>query len=131
MPNKTKVLKELQIPRKYFFDFLRGHFDGDGTCYGFRDRRYKNSFMFYLSFSSGSLSHLEWLRNRINRYLKIEGSIGRISAGVWKLSYPKGKTKKLMSKMYYKKNLPCLRRKYKKLGMLLKIEKKILSSQIN
>ena len=31
MPNKSKRIKSLKIPDKLFFDFLRGHMDGDGT----------------------------------------------------------------------------------------------------
>lgn len=31
MPAKTKIISKIKIPKKYFFDFLRGHFDGDGT----------------------------------------------------------------------------------------------------
>lgn len=34
-PNKTKTLGELKIPDRFLFDFLRGHFDGDGTCYSY------------------------------------------------------------------------------------------------
>jgi len=30
MPNKTKIIGALRIPNQYFFDFLRGHLDGDG-----------------------------------------------------------------------------------------------------
>ncbi len=33
MPNKTKIMKEIVVPKKYFRDFLRGHFDGDGSVY--------------------------------------------------------------------------------------------------
>src|SRR3989344_1036593 len=41
MPNKSKILGEIKIPDKYFFDFLRGHFDGDGTFYSYWDPRWK------------------------------------------------------------------------------------------
>ena len=37
MPAKTKIMSRLKIPNKYFFDFLRGHFDGDGTFYSYID----------------------------------------------------------------------------------------------
>jgi len=66
IPNKTKTIGELKIPDKYFFDFLRGHFDGDGTCYSYWDPRWKSSFMFYVAFTSGSLKHLEWLKKQVN-----------------------------------------------------------------
>lgn len=121
--NKSKSIKGLKISKKYFFDFLRGHFDGDGTCYSYWDSRWKSSFMFYLCFVSGSLDHLEWLKNEINLYLGIKGCISRTGKEVWKLSYPKTKSKILIRKMYHKKNLPCLERKYKKLNRLLEIDK--------
>ena len=34
-PRKSKPLGEINIPNIYFFDFLRGHFDGDGTFYSY------------------------------------------------------------------------------------------------
>ena len=50
-PVKSKTIKKIKIPKKYFFDYLRGCFDGDGSVYSYWDKRYKSSFMFYLSFS--------------------------------------------------------------------------------
>ncbi len=35
MRNKTKVIHKVYIPHRYFFDFLRGHFDGDGSFYSY------------------------------------------------------------------------------------------------
>src|SRR3989344_5404579 len=52
MPNKSKTMGRIQIPDAYFFDFLRGHFDGDGTFYSYWDPRWKSSFMFYTVFIS-------------------------------------------------------------------------------
>ena len=122
-PNKTKTIKELKIPNKHFFDFLRGHFDGDGTCYSYWDPRWKSSFMFYTAFISGRLEHLEWLKSRINYFLGITGNISKLSRAVWKLSYPKEKSKILIARMYYKENLPCLKRKYRKLSRILEVDK--------
>ncbi len=34
-PNKAKTIGKLRIPNKYFFDFLRGVFDSDGSCNGY------------------------------------------------------------------------------------------------
>jgi len=65
MPAKSKILKQMRIPNKYFFDFLRGHFDGDGTFYSYWDKRWKSSFMFYLSFASASLAHLVWCASKL------------------------------------------------------------------
>lgn len=122
-PNKSKTIEKLEIPDKYFFDFLRGCFDGDGCFYSYWDRRWESSFMFYTTFSSGSLVHLKWLRSRIKKYLKIKGylSVGR---RVWQLRYAKKESKILISKIYYREKLPCLKRKYKKLKTILNIDDK-------
>jgi hypothetical protein len=69
--------------------------------------------MFYTSFNSKSLSFLKWLRDKLKKFLKIKGHI-TLSRKVWSLKYAKKESKKLVSRMYYKQNLPCLIRKYKK-----------------
>ncbi len=51
-PKKSLTLGKLSIPDEYFFDFLRGCFDGDGCSYSYWDPRWKSSFMFYISFTS-------------------------------------------------------------------------------
>src|SRR3989338_8341238 len=38
--NKTKTIGVVNIPDEYFFDFLRGHFDGDGCTYSYWDPRW-------------------------------------------------------------------------------------------
>src|SRR3989344_5929092 len=47
-PAKSKTMAHLAIPKKYFFDFLRGCFDGDGCFYSYWDPRWHSSFMYYL-----------------------------------------------------------------------------------
>lgn len=117
-PNKTKTIGRLKIPKKYFFDFLRGHFDGDGSCYGYWDRRWKNSFVFYIYFHSASVLSIKWLRQNLKNLLGVWGSFS-FTSGEWRIKYAKGESRLIFSKMYYKENLPCLRRKYKKLKALL------------
>ena len=50
-PGKSRTISTLKIPDKYYKDFLRGLFDGDGTTYGYYDKRWKNSFMYYIGFT--------------------------------------------------------------------------------
>ena len=121
MPNKSKILKNLKIPNKYFFDFLRGHFDGDGYCYGYWDKRWKSSFMFYVGFISASQNHVLWLRDQIKKNLHIEG---HLTGGnrITQLKYAKKQARMIISKIYYQKNLPLLSRKYEKLEEILKID---------
>jgi hypothetical protein len=64
-PKKSLTIGALQIPDKYFFDFLRGSFDGDGCFYSYFDPRWKHSFMYYLTFCSASHAHVLWLRASI------------------------------------------------------------------
>lgn len=36
IPRKTARLQPMRVPKKYFADFVRGYFDGDGTVYMYR-----------------------------------------------------------------------------------------------
>ncbi len=128
-PNKSRTLKEIKIPNKYFFDFLRGHFDGDGSCYSYWDKRWKNSFMFYIKFTSASKEHILWLRSKINKLSGIKGSLDELKKDnrkpIYQLKYAKRESIILFSKMYYKDDLPCLTRKHNKIEKILETEKKI------
>src|SRR5262249_26952854 len=62
MPNKSRIIGEVKVPDKYFFDFLRGSFDGDGCTYSYWDKRWKSSFMFYTTFVSASETHILWIQ---------------------------------------------------------------------
>lgn len=123
MPKKSKIMGSISIPDNYFFDFLRGHFDGDGSCYSYWDKRWHSSFMFYISFLSASQKHIIWLKNNIEKLTKVKGYLSKIqNDGVYQLKYAKGDSKILICKMYYQKNLPHLNRKYKKLNKILEID---------
>ncbi len=87
-PHKSKTLGGLKIPDKYFFDFLRGHFDGDGSCYSYWDKRWHSSFMFYMTFYSASRKHILWLQRKIKILINnaivfyLVGSLLKISLNV-------------------------------------------------
>ena len=124
-PRKSKTMSSINIPNKYFSDFLRGHFDGDGSCYSYWDKRWHSSFMFYINFVSASEKHVIWLRHKIDELLKVKGHIDTIKRnGVYQLRYAKKDSRILISKMYHQKNLPHLNRKYKKLNKILEIDNK-------
>lgn len=76
-PNKSLTLGALSIPDEYFFDFLRGSFDGDGSFYSYYDLRWRSSFMYYLNFTSASPPHIRWLRSSLERLLKVKGHVSR------------------------------------------------------
>ena len=124
-PHKSKTISALKIPNKYFFDFLRGHFDGDGSCFSFWDKRWLNSFMFYTYFISSSVSHLKWLHSRIESLAKVRGSIREYTKGTWRMQYAKRSSQILWKKMYYKKDIPCLLRKRRKIENILKIQAQV------
>lgn len=115
---KTKTLGSLDIPSKYFFDFLRGHLDGDGCFYSYWDKRYKNSYMFYIVCTSTSKKHVDWIQKEIYKVLKIKGHRTRGKYdGVYNLKFAKNDSLKLIKSVYYNTEVTCLSRKR------LKIEK--------
>lgn len=111
--NKSLTIGQLNIPEDYFFDFLRGEWDGDGTITCTKDVRWKNSFAVSLGFASGSKAFLIWLQSKINKKL---GTTGHIHQGqrVLQLRYARKDSKKIFDAMFYKKGLPHLRRKFAK-----------------
>lgn len=121
--NKSKTLGAIGVPDKYFFDFLRGSFDGDGCFYSYWDPRWRSSFMFYTEFISASLKHITWLQKEIEVRLGISGHITRGgSRTCYQLKYAKNESLKLLKKIYYKKNLPTLERKRVKVYNALVID---------
>lgn len=122
MPNKSKIIKKIKIPSKYFFDFLRGHLDGDGTFYSYWDPRWRSSFMFYTDFISASKEHINWLRKEIFKRLKIKGHITKGSKKIcYQLKYAKKESLKLLRKVYYSSQIICLTRKRLKIERALSI----------
>lgn len=121
-PGKSKTLTELKVPDMYFFDFLRGHFDGDGCFYSYFDKRWRSSFMFYTEFVSASEKHIKWLREKLLRFLKIKGHITKnVNKICYQLKYAKSESLKLLSKMYYDNEVICLSRKKLKIQRALTI----------
>ena len=119
MPKKSKIIGDLKIPRKYFFDFLRGLFDGDGCFYSYWDKRWRSSFIFYLSFCSASKKFLEWLQKMLFEYLEVRGDL-KIRANIGDLIFAKKEGLKIIKKMYYSRDVKCLARKKIKIKKALK-----------
>ena len=122
---KSKTIGKIEIPDKYFFDFLRGCFDGDGTFYSYWDPRWRSSHMFYLEFISASKNHINWLRAELKRKLDVFGHITKDSKGAtYQLKYAKKEALEIIKKMYYNRHAICLSRKRIKIEKALAIEKK-------
>ena len=122
---KSKTIGRVLIPKKYFFDFLRGCLDGDGCFYSYWDPRWRSSYMFYLEFASASLKHLIWLQREINKIIFVKGHItGRKKNDFFQLKYAKKEAVEIIKKMYYDKKVICLSHKRLKIEKALKINQK-------
>lgn len=113
-PRKTFTLGDVDIPDKYFADFLRGEFDGDGCSTAYWDTRWKSSVCLYVSFASGRTGYLKWLNTTISRLFDIRGIIGKASR-TCTLTFSKTKARILCDAMYYQCGVSCLKRKKEKL----------------
>lgn len=125
-PAKSLTIKQVTVPDKYFFDFVRGCFDGDGCSYSYWDPRWKSSFMFYVGFASGSVTFIHWLQSIIAKLSNLNGHISthRKKGGknnYYQLRYSKYEAMKLARLMYRNKDSIKLTRKYLKIMKSLDI----------
>jgi len=122
MPCKSKVLKELKIPEEYFFGFLRGCFDGDGSSYSYRDPRWKSSFMFYISIASASPVFIHWVKSQVTMFTAAKGHITKDKNGsTYQLKYAKADSLRVLRRLYCRKDIACLLRKKLKIMETLAI----------
>ena len=128
-PAKSKTLGVLKIPRQYFFDFLRGVFDGDGSIFAYWDPRWHSSYMFYTQFSSASFDFLQWLESKV---FKLTNHRGKIKPGnrALQLSYAKRGSMVLLERMYYNEKPICLKRKKDKVDKILQINNRHNNAQM-
>jgi len=113
MPNKTWLLRSLKVPNKYFFDFLRGHLDGDGCIRTFMDPVYPNAQRLYIAFNSASFSHINWLKRKIKSLVNINGFMTKNNT-IFCLTYGKKESMILIPHLYPpNRKIPLLKRKYK------------------
>ena len=128
---KSLTLGALGIPTKYFVDFARGCFDGDGTIYSYMDPRWANSHMFYISFCSASKIFTEWLQKQFKNIIDIHGHIAttkhETKHTVYQLRFAKEESLVLIKKMFYNKQVPCLERKKQKILKILEVHRGIQS----
>ena len=121
-PAKSKTISKIDVPPQYFFDYLRGCFDGDGSIYSYWDPRWKSSFMFYLSFASASQVHVDWLRSEMFQRLGIMGHVTKAkNESTIQLKYAKTDSLKIIEKIYYSDDVICLSRKRLKILEILAI----------
>ena len=125
-PAKSRTINEVKLPNQYFFDFLRGLFDGDGCSYSYWDPRWRSSFMFYLSFTSASSLFVKWLKKKIEELSNCDGkiSVNKKKDGrnpYYQLRFAKNNAKILVQKMYYSDSSIYLSRKKLKIDRSLAI----------
>ncbi len=109
-PHKSKSLGALAVPDEYFFDFLRGHLDGDGTIRSFPDPVYPNAQRLYLVFHSASRPHLGWIQQTIERLGNVRGFMEERDR-FYRLTYAKNESSILLRYLYPQAGVPCLKRK--------------------
>lgn len=123
-PAKSKTIGTVVVPDGYFFDFLRGCFDGDGTFYSYWDKRWKSSHMFYLEFISASKKHIDWLQLSLKSKLEVRGHISSDSKkSTYQLKFAKKEALVIIGAMYYNRKVVCLPRKRLKIEKAVAVEK--------
>ena len=120
-PNKSKTIKQILVPNKFFADFLRGCFDGDGCTYSYWDKRWKSSFLLYMSITSSSMDFLKWIQKKVSDLYQITGRIKGGGKSAYQLVYAKRGTLMLISKIYHSDTVVCLKRKRFKIEKALGI----------
>lgn len=123
-PAKSKTLHRLDIPQKYFIDFLRGCIDGDGTIGAHRHPESKYP-QLRIRLVSASKKFLEWIKQTTAVVTKIDGGwIETDNKGLNVLAYAIKDSVKLLSFLYYPNVEYYLKRKYTKAVPFMKSEEK-------
>jgi len=80
---KSKTILLPKIPRKYFSDFLRGYFDGDGgVWFGLKNKKQnKKTYTISTSFTSGSIDFLISLKDILAKNGLLGGSLVKKERG--------------------------------------------------
>lgn len=120
---KSKTISSVSVPDKYFWDFFRGYFDGDGSSVSYQDPLFPQSFRFYLSFTSASIPFLVWLKAELSRLAGTTGYIvrNRNHPSYAQLKFAKRDSVVLSRLMYYADGVPCLKRKHLKIRRSMRI----------
>lgn len=114
-PAKSKTISIINVPDQHYSHFLRGVFDGDGSCYAYIDKRWKNSYMFYITFCSASEEFIRYIRAKNSFIAGTSPGALRFAKRAWTLFYAKADSKKIFDCMYKDVSDLRLNRKYYKL----------------
>jgi len=119
-PRKSHTIGILKIPNKLYSHFLRGLFDGDGTTYGYYDKRWRSSFMYYIGFASASKEFLEFISERNSSIIKTTKKKLSNSKNTFLLMYGKKDSNKIYKSIYKNANGLYLSRKRDKIEDFIK-----------
>ena len=115
-PQKSHTINKLSIPDAYYPDFLRGVVDGDGSFYGYSDKRWKSSDMYYLGIYSASTDFLKFIRYKNTKLFRVSEVNIKPSTRAHVLSYAKSDTRTIFNKIYHSDSCLKLTRKYNKIS---------------
>lgn len=118
MPAKSKTLSKIDIPKKYFVDFLRGCIDGDGNI-SISYHPESSHEQLKIRLASASLNFLNWIDDEIYKHIKTNGGWISKDKSVFTLNYAKKDSIKLLNFVYYKGDYFYLKRKYQTGKMFL------------
>jgi len=103
-PKKSKRLSLPKIPLKFFSDFTRGYFDGDGNVtvctYKRKARNNKLTTILQSGFTSGSKNFLKALKTKFLRIGIIRGGTLYYSSNGWRLYFSINDSKRLYNYLY-------------------------------
>ncbi len=123
-PNKAKRMLIPSIPHKYYGDFIRGYFDGDGNIWsGLNNKKRKiPSVVLRAAFTSGSKDFLFGL----HKLIKAEGIVGgnlyfSKKHNFSRLTFSTYDTLKLYQIMYNNPHRLCLKRKKRVFEKFIKL----------
>ena len=109
-PAKSKTIGPLQIPNRYFFDFLRGCIDGDGNINTYKHPESRHP-QLRVRIASASKKFLQWIQNKTIFFLGIKGIV-RPAEGCYCIIYAMKESIQLLNKIYYKNFPSSLSRKF-------------------
>lgn len=113
MPAKSKTVGKVHVPDQYFFDFLRGCFDGDGNYNEFVHSESRHA-QLRIRLYSASEKFLVWVQGEVARCVPKCGGWIRKEPGssVYVLSYGKRGAVAILKRMYTRTTRFSLSRKY-------------------